>query len=455
MNKNSEQVILEASRTVSVAYQQFGELKAVVTEMLKSRSGRERGHFTPKEDEAIRQTLVTYWQLRIALLETIYQLYKDVGRSRVSNPHLFLPGYAGALILVDSARFMREKFHHEPLIRKKLNEPEPNFGIPADVYNTVQGSLVKVRTAWKLYHAARYFALNRDTLKSFGQDDDRAAEMFGIVESLSERLNVRFSDYAKARIRFQFRQWWMMFERDLCFSAMYRMQKLAGDLMAGIYVKPNHKPQMPDKIQNELKALLSPGDVLLTRKEYAVSNYLLPGYWPHAALYLGDTETLQESGLESLPHVQKRWEKLMECDADDTSRVLESMKDGVHIRTLQSPYQCDSLLVLRPQISANEITEAIGRGLHHEGKDFDFNFDFSRADRLVCTAVVFRSYDGVGTMELPLKMRTGRLTLAAEDLARMGLASQNFDIVAAYIPDVDQKVLVGADAVEKVKPIFA
>ena len=225
--------------------------------------------------------------------------------------------------------------------------------------------------------------------------------------------------------------------------------------MAGIYVKPNHKPQMPDKIQNELKALLSPGDVLLTRKEYAVSNYLLPGYWPHAALYLGDTETLQESGLESLPHVQKRWEKLMECDADDTSRVLESMKDGVHIRTLQSPYQCDSLLVLRPQISANEITEAIGRGLHHEGKDFDFNFDFSRADRLVCTAVVFRSYDGVGTMELPLKMRTGRLTLAAEDLARMGLASQNFDIVAAYIPDVDQKVLVGADAVEKVKPIFA
>ena len=46
-------------------------------------------------------------------------------------------------------------------------------------------------------------------------------------------------------------------------------------------------------------------------------------------------------------------------------------------------------------------------------------------------------------------------TLAAEDLARMGLAGQNFDVVATYIPDVDQNVLVGADAVEKVKPIFA
>ena len=73
----------------------------------------------------------------------------------------------------------------------------------------------------------------------------------------------------------------------------------------------------------------------------------------------------------------------------------------------------------------------------------------------MCTALVYRSYDGVGGIELPLKMRTGRLTLAAEDLARMGLASQNFDIVAAYIPDVDQNVLVGADAVEKVKTIFA
>ena len=30
-----------------------------------------------------------------------------------------------------------------------------------------------------------------------------------------------------------------------------------------------------------------PGDVLVVRKEYAATNYFLPGYWPHAALVIG------------------------------------------------------------------------------------------------------------------------------------------------------------------------
>jgi hypothetical protein len=130
------------------------------------------------------------------------------------------------------------------------------------------------------------------------------------------------------------------------------------------------------------------------------------------------------------------------------------MADGVHIRSLQSPYRCDSLLILRPRLSSAEIGEALARGLHHEGKDYDFNFDFSRADRLVCTEVVYRSYDDVGGMEFPLTRRTGRLTLAAEELVRMGLSDHQFEIVATYIPEAAEGVLVGDRAVEKVHPLF-
>jgi len=452
--EDNNAAVLAAMRTVSTTSEQFSELKQAAENMLSSRTARDRGHFTPAEDEAVSRLLISYWQLRSATLATIYQLYDDVGRGEVNNPRLFLPGYAAALVLVDAARFLRENFHNEPLLRAKLNEPEPNFGIPADVYETVQSSLTGVTHAWRLYHAAQYFQENRGLLESLGANDEDAAEMFAIIDRLSERLNVRLTDYATARMRYRMRQLRTMFTRDLCFTAMYRIQKLAGDLMADFYVKPSHEPGMPELIKQELRSQLMPGDVMLTRKEYAFTNYLLPGFWPHAALYLGDTDSLTSSSLRQHSHVDQRWDRLIGCDANDTGRVLESMADGVHIRSLQSPYRCDSLLILRPRLSSAEIGEALARGLHHEGKDYDFNFDFSRADRLVCTEVVYRSYDDVGGMEFPLTRRTGRLTLAAEELVRMGLSDHQFEIVATYIPEAAEGVLVGDRAVEKVHPLF-
>jgi hypothetical protein len=72
--------------------------------------------------------------------------------------------------------------------------------------------------------------------------------------------------------------------------------------------------------------------------------------------------------------------------------------------------------------------------LFHEGKPYDFDFDFTRSDRLVCTEVVYRSYEGVGGLRFELTRRAGRLTLAAEDLLNMALERNGFELLAIYAP---------------------
>ena len=87
---------------------------------------------------------------------------------------------------------------------------------------------------------------------------------------------------------------------------------------------------------------------------------------------------------------------MLDLDQHEPGRVLEAMRDGVWLRSLGNPFRADAIAVVRPMLSQADIAQAIGRGMLHEGKAYDFDFDFTRSDRLVCTEVVYRSYQGIG-----------------------------------------------------------
>jgi len=171
-------------------------------------------------------------------------------------------------------------------------------------------------------------------------------------------------------------------------------------MTAGLYTRPGHHPQLPDAVAKQVCQLIEPGDVLICRKEYAVTNYFLPGYWKHAALYLGTPSQLQQLGIAEHENV-------------------------------------------RPRLAAEQVAEALARGLFHEGRPYDFDFDFTRGDRLVCTEVVYRSYDGIGNMGFELTSRAGRLTLSAEDLVEMAVAGRHFDPLAVFSPVHCPQLAVG------------
>ena len=91
---------------------------------------------------------------------------------------------------------------------------------------------------------------------------------------------------------------------------------------------------------------------------------------------------------------------------------------------------------------SEDIVAAVARGLFHEGKMYDF--DFTRADRLVCTEVIYRSYDGIGGTTFELTPRAGRLTLAAIDLVGMSLRQAYFEPLAVFAPSCGPRLVGGA-----------
>ncbi len=433
-----------AATVINVA-QHFSRLKDRATRLTDQIQAEDRGFFTPTEDEQTRHLLISYWQSRNALFELVSSFHQVDRFEPEQRPLALMIAYAGALVLVDVARFLRENFHHRPIVRAKLNEPEPHFGIPRGTYDHVQKSLTSPVHAWHLYHALIFFQQNQDELHAATAGDAELRGVMEIIAQLQSRLDVSPERFALARTRVRARALRTRIGQDLLGRALYGLQKYVSSLMADRYVKAGHEPGLPNDVDAQLEQQLRPGDIIVVRKEHAFTNYFLPGYWPHAALYIGTVPELQSLGLHEHENVKAKWKTVETVDPSRAGRVLEAMKDGVRIRSVACPFRSDAIAIIRPQLPQHEIAKAIARGLFHAGKGYDFDFDFSRSDRMVCTEVVYRSYEGIGGITFELTPRAGRLTLSAEDLLQKAINKDGLATHAVYCPAKSKTIMFGDD----------
>jgi hypothetical protein len=457
---NSEQLAAAAQSVLQMG-QYLEELKAQTVKIFDPAAMASRGYITPSEEIQLRQLQFSYWKIRNALFEMVYEIRRDAQQIERATPQEFLVAFAAATLLVDAARFLRELFHRVTVVRRKLDEPDPVYGIPPRMYDNVQKSLTSPYHAWHLWQAAHYYDLHRGELHQAAEVHGLET-LVGIIERLRERLRPTLWTYVRTRLQVRGRRAVRRIGRDVVGRGVYALQEALGRGMAEVFVRRGHAPSLPRAIRSQLVSLLRPGDVLVVRKEFAATNYFLPGYWPHVALFLGTELDLRNHGLAEHQYVQPRLTQLASAtpltavlaaneaqawdDAAPHPCVLEAMKDGVRIRSVNSPFNADSVVVVRPLLQPSEIAVALAQALMHEGKAYDFDFDFCASHRLVCTEVVYRAYDGIAGVQFELKRHVGRFALAAGDILRLGLARKHFSVIAAYSPAHGQELLQGTSA---------
>jgi hypothetical protein len=403
-----------------------------------------RGYFVADEEEQMQALLVSYWQTRSALHELIDEMLHadglveieadDPANTSPEKDQRFLIAFASALLLVDAARFIRSLADGRPVVRKKLNEPVPSFGLDGGTYDSVQKSLLSARKGLRLLQARDYFRRNQRRLRSAASASDTADAMRGVLEIIehhARRINVPWFRFLFLKCGTTWDRFLRRVGRRLYQRSVYNLQQFGSEMVADVYVRPGHQPQLDPHVKSQLLEHLRPGDVLIVRKQFALTNYFLPGFWPHAALYLGELDDLQRLGMPGNEQVDRRWKQMHRIGGH---LVLEAMKDGVRLRSIASAFAVDSIVVVRPALDEADVGRALARVMKHEGKSYDFDFDFGRSDRLVCTEVVYRAYDGIGPIQFSLKQRAGRPTLSGADILKMARLRDGFRPVVAFAP---------------------
>ncbi len=402
-----------------------------------------RGYFTPDEDERVRLRFAEYLGARAALLQTIDDLKPIVARQNLDfdNPtrwRAFILAYASTAMLIKAGRFIVERYAPNKIVQRKLNEAEPRLGIPRKQFTSVYRSLTNPLNAWQISDAIKFADSHRREIVSLSSDP-QMAPVLDLLQSAEASLRMNKRRYVKAYLRYRWHSWRR--RRASAFGqTMFGLLEMAGRVISELH-NPWHQKRVTPAIRDQLAALLQPGDVLLSRHDDAASNLFLPGYWVHAALHIGPEHARRELNVQVDPQRGARW--------IDPIRVLEAKKDGVLFRPLTETLSVDAVAVLRPQLDRAQLAAALSQAVTHEGKLYDFEFDFFRSDRLVCTEVVYRAYHGIGGIEFTLSPRAGRPTLAAEDLLAMALDNRGFEPVAVFgAPDCPDSLRLGSSAAE-------
>ena len=413
----AEWELLRDARGVLSAAEQLDRLQASMRFLRGDFIRRERSYLAQRDQDSIHVLLLAYLDLRTALLKTIW-LYRGENSECTEDAleaRAFLTAYTAAAVLVEKAWVIHETFRNDAEAMKQLDRGDKAWSIPPGTYSDIVGSLTNQSVMAELQVAARRF----DADRAAGRFPDEAPWAALAARAALARPNVdeALDSVGRRKLRRAFRG---MVEQIK--DPAHEVQPVISMWVSRFRIKerPPHRGLISEAQVEALRAELRPGDILIERRNWYVTNCFLPGFWPHAALNLGTYEQLEELGVpadrRAAPHMTD-FRRPDERGHDHA--VLEAIGEGVIFTSLEhSVGEADAVVVLRPNVSDEDLRKALCRALSHYGKGYDFDFDFETTDTLVCTELVFRAYDGI--LEIP-RMRTimGKKRLPAGDYVRM------------------------------------
>lgn len=417
--------IAASARTIATVGPSLPTIESLTSELADAERATERGYFLPDEDERIRTVFAHYLRTRAALISSLDDLRPLVSTSHEIDKRrqlfVFAIGFCSACMLIRSGRFIVDSFRKNRVVWKKLNEPAPRFGIPKKQFTHIYRSLTSPRNIYNFLSAVKYYEDIRPQLEELA-DDETIGPVIQLLREEEPFIETSKRYFAKGRLKYRWHSFLRRHQSGFK-NVTFALFKVSGSVIAEMRNHWKRKRVTPG-VQRKLSRILEPGDVIITRHDDATTNLFLPGFWPHGALYIGTVQQRSELGIQ--------------MDEERTARsadpvcVLEARKDGVLFRELSDTLAVDCCVVIRPKLDAGGIRDAITCAVTHEGKYYDFEFDFRRSNKLVCTEVIYRAYHGIGHLNFQLTNRSGRVCLSAEDLLDHAVAEDFFEVVAIY-----------------------
>lgn len=356
------------------------------------------------------------------------------GVDYLRNPDLHSMAYAityAALCgQVNAGQALLDVIGGNTRIQSLFDEAMPELGLPAGTFRALRGRMTRARDQsfiavggewfdrWIVPHLDTESVGPRVLLLVRGQREEAEAniDIEAVLETARNKSELM---------------------RSVAFETWFPVQREMAEWFGDTRVVAAERRLISDEQLVAFGDALAPGDIIVERRNWYLSNLGLPGFWPHAALFVGTPDDLVETFDED-PEVIERygvfteylarthpeaWAALGESDhSGHPHRVVEAVSEGVVAASLEHSCGADYVAALRARVPKIEVARAIDRALGFFGRPYDFDFDFATDDSVVCSELVMKAYeaehDGPG-LRVPSITVAGHVAIPPTEIVRV------------------------------------
>ena len=230
--------------------------------------------------------------------------------------------------------------------------------------------------------------------------------------------------------------------RDILFDvgneSMNLVSKIFGNTMGLVSSREGYLKNIPKSHKEKLEAEMKPGDILLEKTPFRLTDRFIPGHWGHVAIWVGSEEQLRDLGVwDLLPELYEKAQQRLGYQGPSFQekirsghKIVEALRPGVQINTLEHFLNIDDMAVLRDEnVDKAALKRYVIRAFEQIGKEYDFNFDVETDKKIVCSELAFVAYDDY---QWPVAKTAGRYTISPDHVGEKANGEGPFSPVLLY-----------------------
>lgn len=198
--------------------------------------------------------------------------------------------------------------------------------------------------------------------------------------------------------------------------------KVFGNSLGLVAFREGLLKNLPLDEKREIVSQLKPLDIMLEKTPFRLTDQFIPGYYGHVAIWVGDESDLRALDLWDHPTIKKYQKEILAG-----KRIIEALRPGVQINSLDHFLNIDDLLVLRDNhLTDDQRREFVIRAFEQIGKEYDFNFDVETDSKIVCSEIVYVVFHDI---DWPTKKSLGRYTISPDNVASKAVEENDLKVL--------------------------